>query len=51
MVFIICAENLYRRYIYSKYYDFSQNIDFLFEILSKIVVKQLEIIFMAKAFV
>ena len=49
MLFIICAENLYRRY--SKYYDFSQTIVFLFEILSKIVVKQLEIIFMAKAFV
>ena len=34
---------------YSKEYDFSQNIDFLFEILSKIVVKKLEIMFMAIA--
>ena len=34
---------------YSKKYNFSQNIDFLFEILSKIVVKKLEIMFMAIA--
>ena len=36
--------------LYSKWYDFSQNIDFLFEILSQIVVKKLEIMFMAIAF-
>ena len=35
---------------YSKKYDFSQNINFLFEILSKVVVKKMEITFMAVAF-
>ena len=34
---------------YSKKYDFSQNIDFLSKILSKIVVKKLAIIIMAIA--
>ena len=37
-------------YRYSKWYNFSQNIDFLFIILSEIVVKKLEIMFMAIAF-
>ena len=36
--------------IYSKQYDFSQIIVLLFEILSKIVVKKLQIMFMAIAF-
>ena len=35
---------------YSKKYDFSPNIDFVFAILSKIVVKKFEFMFMAKAF-
>ena len=35
---------------YSKKYDFSQNIDCLFEIISKNVVKKLEIMFMVITF-
>ena len=35
---------------YNKKYDFSPNIDFVFTILSKIVVKKLEFMFMAKTF-
>ena len=35
---------------YSKWFDFSQNIDCLFEILSKTVVKKLGIMFMVFAF-
>ena len=46
MIFIIYAENLLQKI--SKYYDFSQNIDFLFEILSKIVVKKLQIMLLIK---
>ena len=56
MLFMICAENLLQQMLktfynrHSKKYDFSQNIYFLCEILSKIVLKKLEIMFMAIAF-
>ena len=56
MLFMICAENLLQQMLktfynrYSKKYDFSQNIYFLCEILSKIVLKKLEIMFVVIAF-